>query len=295
MSESDLQGTLGLDDLLGTESDVAEGSTTTTTDAAAQAQVPVKVRRDATLAAAVDIAKEAAEEISGLGDVGEHLAYLQEAERLGSHYFATTSPGYRGWRWTVTVSRIARSKNVTVCEVTLLPGEGALLAPVWVPWADRLAPGDVGATDLLPFDPTDERLETGFRSTGAAPESDWTSAAVDQVAIVELGLERERVPTRRALQAAAQRWIDQGRGADSPGARASSEDCETCGFLVPLGGYLGSMFGVCVNQWSPDDGRVVAYNHGCGAHSETDAPRAGGDWPDPSPVVDEFELEIHPS
>ncbi|MBN8883682.1 MAG: DUF3027 domain-containing protein [Salana multivorans] len=256
----------------------------------APAAAPATVRRDAVLADAVELAREAALETSGMGDVGEHLGYLQEGERLGSHYFATTAPGYRGWRWTVTVSRIARSKNVTVCEVTLLPGDGALLAPAWVPWADRLAPGDLGATDVLPFDATDERLETGYRRSNGEDE---LAVATDHVAIVELGLERERVPTRATLNAAAQRWLDQGRGADSPGARASSEDCQTCGFLVPLGGYLGSMFGVCVNAWSPDDGRVVAFDHGCGAHSETDAPSGGGDWPDPAPVVDEFELEVH--
>lgn len=297
MGESEEQGGTGTLALFGPEAIGAAPAPTGegAAETAAETPAPVRVRRDAVLAGAVALARAAAAETSGLGDVGEHLAYVQEAERIGSHYFATTSPGYRGWRWTVTVSRIARSKNVTVCEVMLLPGDGALLAPVWVPWADRLAPGDVGATDLLPFDPSDERLETGYRRTGADAQADPASAAVDRVAIVELGLERERVPTRRALREAAQRWTDQGRGADSPGARASAEDCETCGFLVPLGGYLGSMFGVCINKWSPDDGRVVAFDHGCGAHSETDAPATGGDWPDPAPIVDEFELEVHPS
>lgn len=277
MDELDPQGAVG----------VVDPAVETTTARATAASV----RKDAVLAAAVELARDAALETSGIDDIGEHLGYLQEGERLGSHYFATTAPGYHGWRWTVTVSRIARSKNVTVCEVALLPGDGALLAPAWVPWAERLAPGDVGATDMLPYDPSDERLETGYRRSG--DDADEAAVATDQVAIVELGLERERVPTRGALRAAAQRWLDQGRGVDSPGARASSEGCETCGFLVPLGGYLGTMFGVCINEWSPDDGRVVAFNHGCGAHSETDAPRAGGDWPDPAPIVDEFQLEVH--
>lgn len=240
---------------------------------------------DSTLAAAVDLAREAALAVSGHDDVGEHLGYLEEGERLGSHRFASTAPGYRGWHWTVTVARIARSRHVTVCEVELLPGDDALLAPAWVPWADRLAPGDVGATDVLPYEADDPRLEPGFRAMG--------EAALDRVALVELGLGRERVPTRAALDAAAQRWYDGDRGPGAPGARASKEPCDTCGFIVPLSGHLGTMFGVCVNEWSPDDGKVVAFNHGCGAHSETEGPRSGGDWPAPAPLIDEFELEVH--
>ena len=40
---------------------------------------------------------------------------------------------------------------MTVDESVLLPGPGALLAPDWVPWQDRLRPGDVGSgTCCLP-------------------------------------------------------------------------------------------------------------------------------------------------
>ena len=44
--------------------------------------------------------------------------------------------------------------------------------------------------------------------------------------------------------------------------------CATCGFFVGLGGPLRAVFGVCANEWSPSDGHVVSYDHGCGAHSE---------------------------
>ncbi|MFZ2514306.1 MAG: DUF3027 domain-containing protein, partial [Candidatus Lutibacillus vidarii] len=49
-------------------------------------------------------------------------------------------------------------------------------------------------------------------------------------------------------------------------------------------------FGVCANEWSPADGRVVALGYGCGAHSETDVP-APRPIPVPEPLVDELSVE----
>ena len=101
---------------------------------------------DPACAAAVDLARDAVE-----GDhIGEHLGVVAEGERVVTHYFECTLPGYRGWRWAVTVARAPRSKTVTVCETVPLPGDGALLAPTWVPWHERLQPGDLGVGDLMP-------------------------------------------------------------------------------------------------------------------------------------------------
>ena len=61
---------------------------------------------------------------------------------------------------------------------------------------------------------------------------------------------------------------------------------------MPLQGSLGTVFGVCANQWSPDDGVVVSVDHGCGAHSETDAEAPPTDWPAPDPLIDELSLEL---
>ena len=72
------------------------------------------------------------------------------------------SSGYRGWRWAVTVARASRAKIVTLDEAVLLPGPDALLAPEWVPWSERLRPGDMGPGDLLPTDAEDLRLEPGY-------------------------------------------------------------------------------------------------------------------------------------
>ena len=72
--------------------------------------------------------------------------------------FAANVSGYAGWFWSVAVTRAPRSRSVTVDEVVLLPGPDALLAPPWVPWSERLRPGDLNPGDLLPADPDDPRV-----------------------------------------------------------------------------------------------------------------------------------------
>ena len=52
--------------------------------------------------------------------------------------FATTLPGYPGWFWTVSTSALP-DVEPTVLELQLLPGDGALVAPAWVAWEERLA------------------------------------------------------------------------------------------------------------------------------------------------------------
>jgi len=239
--------------------------------------------QDAVLAGAVDLAREAALELAEhAGDVGEHLGSTVDSDRLVSHRFACTARGYRGWVWTVTLSRVPRARKATVCEAVLLPGDDAVLAPAWLPWDERLRPGDVGPGDVLPFRADDPRLEPGFVPTG--------DPDVDEVAIGELALARNRVLSQTGIAAAAERWYRGRQGPTSAGSVASAESCLTCGFLVPLQGSLGTLFGVCVNEWSPDDGKVVALDHGCGAHSETDVEARPSEWPE-VPVARDLVVE----
>jgi hypothetical protein len=98
---------------------------------------------DAVCLAAVDLARNAAEETAGVIGVGDYLGAQAEDTRVVSHFFACPHPGYQGWRWSVTVARASRARVVTVDEVVLLPGDGALLAREWVPWVERIRPGDV--------------------------------------------------------------------------------------------------------------------------------------------------------
>ena len=97
---------------------------------------------DAFLASAVDAARSALLETVRADEVGEHVAAKSEGERVVTHLFESRLPGYRGWHWFVTVARVARSKVVTVSELGLVPSEDAVLAPEWVPWAERVRPED---------------------------------------------------------------------------------------------------------------------------------------------------------
>ena len=232
---------------------------------------------DAVAAAAVDVARAAAEEIAEPGTVGEHLAVTAEGERLVSHSFACTAKGYRGWRWVVTLARAPRARVATVCEASLVAGEDAILAPEWLPWAERLRPGDLGPADVLPRVETDPRLEFGFEVTG--------DEDVDRVAFYELGLGRHRVLSREGRDEAVTRWYEGDFGPESETARAASAHCSSCGFFLPVDGALRQLFGICANEWSPADGRVVAHQFGCGAHSETDVDVSAE--PLSEPVLDE--------
>ncbi|WP_168582283.1 DUF3027 domain-containing protein [Gephyromycinifex aptenodytis] len=241
------------------------------------------VKKDLTLAAAVDIAKEAAQSIAEPGTVGEYLGMVMDAERLATHSFVCTAAAYRGWRWAVVVARAPRSRKVTVCETHLLPGPDSVLAPAWVPYAERLAPGDLGDSDVLPYIDEDPHLEAGFEATG---EED-----VDAMALWELGLGRARVLSAEGREAAAQRWYDGTHGPHSDAAQHASAPCSSCGYYVPLAGALRSVFGVCAHAWSPSDGQVVSLDHGCGAHSETDVSRQGV-HEIPAPIVDDLAFDV---
>ena len=244
--------------------------------------------KDAVLDRAVDLARAAAEDVAeDPAAVGEHLGATWEADRLVTHRFACGSRGYHGWQWTVTLARVPRGRSATVCEAVLLPGDGALLARPWVPWAERLRPGDLGVGDVLPFRPDDPRLEAGWKPSGA-PDAD--DAAL--VPVEELALARERVLAPLGRNETAARWYRGAHGPTSAGALAATAACATCGFLVPVRGTLGQVFGVCANEWSPDDGAVVSLDHGCGAHSQTDADPEPSQWPTPDPLIDDSRIDV---
>lgn len=245
--------------------------------------------REVVLVGAIDLARAAAEETADdPADVGEYAGVVIDAERLVTHYFAATMPGYPGWCWAVTLSRASRARYATVCEVALLPQAGALLAPTWLPWAERLRPEDIGVGDVLPFRADDPRLVSGWRA-----EDDSGDGYADLgPSLDELAVARQRVLSQVGGTDAAQRWYRGSHGPTAPVALAATAACQSCGYLVRLAGSLGQMFGVCANEWSPDDGQVVSFDHGCGAHSETDVEPIAGAWPDPAPPIDDLNVGI---
>jgi len=274
------------------------------------------------------LARGAAEEMAGAERVGEHLGVTADGDRVVTHLFSCLDPAYRGWCWAITVARASRAKNVTVDESLLIPGADAILAPDWVPWRERLLPGDLGVGDLLPAPPDDPRLvpaaslegddgvadwgETAWALPGTEPEDlvpvpaagplaedlddpaeDQDYPAEDQDSTSDAATEDpagavsvaagadateteglgDRPPRARVLSAigrddTALRWYTSEHGPKTPLASAAPGLCSGCGFFVRLGGPLGRVFGICANEYAPDDGRVVSVDHGCGAHSE---------------------------
>lgn len=227
---------------------------------------------DAVCASAIDMARQAAVDVGG-ESVGAHLAVHADGERVVTHAFAASVPGYLGWFWSVSVTRVSRSKTVTVDEVVLLPGPDALLAPPWVPWSARVRPGDLSPGDVLPADPDDPRVVPAFFSTDDAEVALDVRDAVDVA--FELGLGRERVLSRDGRIEAADRWLAGDAGPGSAMARNAPARCGTCAFCLPVAGSLRAAFGVCSNEISPADGRVVSVEYGCGAHSSAGVLTAG--------------------
>lgn len=219
----------------------------------------------AVLSGSAEQARAAIVEFSG-DTVGDYLGVGFDDHSAATHRFLADLPGYQGWQWAVVVAAAPGADHATISEVVLIPGPTALLAPPWVPWEERVRPGDLGPGDLLAPLPDDLRLIPGFMGTG--------DPVVDDVA-VELGLGRRRVLSAYGRDDASQRWHDGEHGPSAPMARATKRTCRDCGFMVPLAGALGAMFGVCCNELSAD-GQVVDFFYGCGAHSDTPAPQGAG-------------------
>lgn len=319
---------------------------------------------DQVCAEAIDIARLAAEEVAGSGQVGAYLGAEADSDRVVTHLFACLSPAYVGWRWAVTVARASRSRQVTVSESLLLPGPDSLLAPQWVPWTERVRPGDLKAGGLMPASADDDRLTPAVVIEGAEGLLDWDASdawtlgaylpgpvAGEEGADLEFPGQEEagpagaeegaggatggpgagpeapagRVTSRRPARRrrgridatarpvrvlsaigrdeAAARWYVGDHGPRSPIATTAPDNCLTCGFLVRLSGPLGRIFGACANEYSPSDGQIVSFDHGCGAHSDPgrrageaieagagDEAAAGGD--DAELTVDDLSVDL---
>jgi hypothetical protein len=177
---------------------------------------------------------------------------------------------------------------VTIDECVLLPGPDAVLAPAWVPWDERVTPGDLGPGDLMPTTDDDPRLVPGY--TGVDRDSDplATKEVVD-----ELGLGRAWLLSQHGRDEAAARWRAGEGGPDTDIARTAPAPCQTCGFMIRLSGSLGQAFGLCSNERTPFDGRVVSYDHGCGAHSDVRVQQVSFDPSEPVLDTVSYDPVLH--
>ena len=126
-------------------------------------------------------------------------------DHLASYLFEAFLPGYVGWRWVVTVSKVDEKSNPTVCDVVLLPGEESLLAPEWIPYSDRITADDVTAGTIVPTAPDDVRL---VPAESVLPSDE----ELDLHELFELGAGRLRVLSIEGRDQAAKRWIEGDRG-----------------------------------------------------------------------------------
>ena len=179
------------------------------------------------------------------------------------HTFEAKSPAYPGWYWAVAVIAIEGQEYCTVSEVNLLPGAQALVPSEWTPWSDRVQAGDLDVGDLLPTTDDDERLTAGFTGLDELAEDLEPLHPVQW----EMGLGREQILSALGLERAVARWFAGETGPRAAMAKAAPANCGSCGFLTPIGGSLGQVFGICANEFGAADGQVVATTFGCGAHS----------------------------
>ena len=211
----------------------------------------------------LELARSAAIADAGSADlVGADVSVeIDDDGRVETYLFEAHLAGYKVWRWCVTIAIVDKKSEPTICDVVVLPGPDALLAPEWVAYRDRIQPGDVGVGDIVPSSLDDTRLVPSIHSLIADEE-------LDAMQVFELGLGRARVMSIEGRDQASKRWYESDRGPQSPIAQSAPKPCSSCAFFLPIAGSLRASFGVCANAISPEDARVVSVDHGCGAHSE---------------------------
>jgi len=130
--------------------------------------------------ALVDTARAGLLEITPEANIGVLLSQETNDEGVSTILFASAMLGYPDWHWTVSVAQLP-DEEPTVLEAELMPGEGSLLAPDWVPWADRLedykaaqaaiAAGELAAGDAA-SDDDDESGESDDDDDGDDDDDD---------------------------------------------------------------------------------------------------------------------------
>lgn len=152
------------------------------------------------------------------------------------------------------------------------------------------------STEVTESTETAETQETAVteatEETAEAAKAEAQAQQTDEI-VEEFALSRRHVLSPKGRAQVAKRWYEGPRGPKALSTKTADGNlCSTCGFFVPLKGELNLMFGVCANKWSPDDGRVVSVDHGCGEHSEIDPPEPSHLWVQSKPAYDDFHIDV---
>lgn len=112
---------------------------TSTSDQSVEPVPPVQPVVDPAILQSTQLAVKALTEITDLETIGAPQGHIAHEETVATLLFESLLAGYPGWRWAATLAKVSDEDPVTVLEVEMIPGDDALLAPEWVPWAERLA------------------------------------------------------------------------------------------------------------------------------------------------------------
>lgn len=155
---------------------------------------------------------------------------------------------------------------------------------------------DANANEANEASKANEAAESSEESEGSEESESSESYESNEDfedAVEAFHLSRRKVMTAEAIAQTAKRWYSGQHGPKSLSTRiAEGNACSTCGFMIPLAGALGNMFGVCANAWSPDDGKVVSLDHGCGEHSDIEPPEPSQIWIQSEPAYDDYHIDV---
>ena len=121
-------------------------------------------------------ARDALAQITPTGTIGEHMT-TEQVDNIATLRFSSVMPGYVGWDWVVSLA--IEGEETQVLETELLAGEGAVVSPDWVPWADRLreyeesiAAGLEAPADIVPDDELDDDLDDDDHDVDESDDDD---------------------------------------------------------------------------------------------------------------------------
>ncbi|MFM2412336.1 MAG: hypothetical protein RLZZ587_669 [Actinomycetota bacterium] len=79
--------------------------------------------------------RDALVQMTPAGTIGDLLS-SEQTDNIATLRFSSHMAGYAGWNWVVSLA--VDGDSTTILETELVAGDEAVIAPDWVPWADRL-------------------------------------------------------------------------------------------------------------------------------------------------------------